>query len=68
MIKEITESILEAIAFIFIIMIIFNTLIEFLNTLHIFEILDIKLIGILSIFLAINNIFTKKFFGFVVLR
>ncbi len=64
MLKVLLENIFEAIIFLFIIMIIFNTLVEFLQTLNIFQPIDIKIIGLISILLAANNIFTKKFFGF----
>jgi len=64
MLKYVIEKVFEAIIFLFVIVIIFNTLVEFLQTLGMFQPVDVKIIGLISVFLALNNMFTKKFFGF----
>ena len=54
----------EGLAFLLIIIFLFNLLSQFLITLNLYEATQISYIGMIAILLATDNLLTKSFFGY----
>lgn len=57
----------EALAFILVTIFIFNAIVQLLQTLNLYAGEDIKLIGMIAVLLALDNLVSRKFFGFKIL-
>ncbi len=58
------KPIVEGIAFLIIIIFLFNEFVQFLTILGLFSSDDIRYIGLISVLLAFDNMLSKTFFGF----
>jgi len=54
----------EGVAFFLVIIIMFNMLTQFLQTLGLFKPEDVTYVGMIAVLLGLNNLLTRKFFGY----
>ena len=62
------KYIAEGFAFFIIVIILFNMLSQFLQTVNLFVSEDVRYIGMVSVLLALNNLLTKSFFGYTIIN
>lgn len=62
--SNIVTYLVEGIAFLFVSMLLFNLLAEFLQLLGLFDATQIPYIGSIAILLSLDNLLMKSFFGY----
>ena len=65
---KLVNYLVGGVAFFMVIIFLFNLISQFLQILGLFEVIHIKYIGIISILLATDNLLTKSFFGYDIIK